>query len=189
MFVCYCLFFATGAGVGVYFYLRDDHVTTTTTSTPWATSTATRTPSFEVTVVPDITTQANVIVETSQALTETTTTVVTAEQATSVQQDISAIQQDIEVNVLCRGVKFIELPITDSRNLALGWLQFVDLMQADVSYPNLHQRYALAQLAFGTNDVSLLTATDECDWFGVTCNGYGKVSKVELGKFLYNLMF
>jgi hypothetical protein len=70
-------------------------------------------------------------------------------------------------------------------------------MQADVSYPNLHQRYVLAQLAFGTNDVSLLSdvllinsiATDECDWFGVTCNGYGKVSKVELGKFLYNLMF
>jgi hypothetical protein len=112
--LCACLFatvfFATGAGVGVYFYLRDDHVTTTTTSTPWATSTATRTPSFEVTVVPDITTQANVIVETSQAPTETTTTVATTEQATSVQRDISAIQHDIELNVLCRGVKFIELP-------------------------------------------------------------------------------
>jgi hypothetical protein len=186
--LCACLFatvfVAAGTGVGVYFYFRDQNTSTTTSST-LATSTPT-TPSLEVTV-PE-TTQMNVVVETSQVPTDASTQYVSDPTSTEpMLRDASAIEHDIEANILCRGVKFSELSDTDSLNLALDWLLNDDEIQLDLSDPNLHQRFILALLAvnFGSTfeaSVDWLSDTNECSWVGVTCDANGEVSKLELGK-------
>jgi hypothetical protein len=182
--LCACLFTvalaATGAGFGVYFYLQVSG--TTTTSTSWATSAPT-TSSHDISI-PEIVTEANVIVVTSQGPSETTTSVGTTEQL----QDMSATELDIEANVLCRGMKLCELPETDRRKFALDWLLNDDKKQLAVTDSNLYQRFILALLAFNfgsdfTSSVDWLSNVDKCKWYGVTCDGSGEVSKLELGKF------
>ncbi len=99
------------------------------------------------------------------------------------------IKEDLESSVLCRGVKFSELPKTDSRTLALDWLLHDDEMQLDVPDSNLHQRFILALLAFNSgsifkSSVNWLSDEDECKWDGVSCNEDSQVKSLELGKII-----
>jgi hypothetical protein len=115
---------------------------------------------------------------TSTPLSETTTS--------STRLRDETIEEDIESNVLSRGVKFSELAETDSRNLALDWLLHDDEMQLDVPDSNLYQRFILALLAFNSgsdfrSSVDWLSETDECVWEGVTCDVNGEIIKLELG--------
>jgi hypothetical protein len=106
-----------------------------------------------------------------------------------VARDETLIEQNIEASALRRGVKFNELPSSDSRSSALNWLLHEDQMQLHQLDSNLIQRYTLALLAFEfgsdfISSVDWLSDEDECTWGGVSCTVDGKVSKLELGTFL-----
>lgn len=105
-------------------------------------------------------------------------------------RDETLIEQNIEANALRRGVKFDELPETDSRSVAMNWLLHEDEMQLHQLDSNLVQRYTLSLLAFEfgpdfMSSVDWLSDADECTWYGVTCKVNGTVSKLELGKSLF----
>ncbi|KAL7521280.1 LOW QUALITY PROTEIN: hypothetical protein ACHAWX_005950 [Stephanocyclus meneghinianus] len=120
------------------------------------------------------------------------------------------IQSDIERRVLQRNVTFSGMNHTDPRFLALDWIMNKDEMQLKLLDFNLHQRYILALVAFqfgslewtscgnytrnetcfasDLNDTEhieesfvWLSGTDECGWYGLTCDGKGKVIGMELG--------
>lgn len=64
-----------------------------------------------------------------------------------------------------------------------------DPLQPDVcTYPTLQQRFALATFYYSTSgtswvdDTGWLSATEECTWNGVTCEGGTAVTKIDLGK-------
>ena len=63
-----------------------------------------------------------------------------------------------------------------------------DPLQPDVCvYPTLEQRFALVSFYYSTNgegwvdDARWLSASEECTWTGVTCQGDTAVTSVELG--------
>lgn len=127
------------------------------------------------------------------------------------------IQSDIERRVLQRNVTFSGMNHTDPRFLALDWIMNKDEMQLKLLDFNLHQRYILALVAFqfgslewtscgnytrnetcfasDLNDTEhieesfvWLSGTDECGWYGLTCDGKGKVIGMELGKVYFHMV-
>eukprot|EP00956_Cyclotella_meneghiniana_P025586 scaffold53588_cov59-Cyclotella_meneghiniana.AAC.8 len=111
------------------------------------------------------------------------------------------IRERIEEYALTRNVSFNDIDVSDPRRLALDWILYDDGMQLSVGDPNLVQRYTLALLAFAFDlyswdcgmvkeldscnttydeDYALwLTRTDECLWFGVSCDD-GIVTELDL---------
>ena len=77
-------------------------------------------------------------------------------------------------------------PATDE-GMAFDW--FVNTDTVDVcSYPTLEQRYALAAFYFSTGGpdwssaTGWTTATPECEWQFITCNGEGGVTSMKISK-------
>ena len=85
-----------------------------------------------------------------------------------------SIKKALESGVLRRNVKFDELPLSDSRNLALDWLLHDDEMLLDATDSNLRQRFILAMFSFEFGElfkssVDWLSSNDECEWYGLVC--------------------
>ena len=109
----------------------------------------------------------------------------------------------IEEYALTRNVSLNNMDELDPRKLALDWILYNDDMQLSVGDSNLVQRYTLAILAFAFDlyswdcgmvkdldwcnitddeDYALwLSSTDECLWFGVSCDD-GIVTELDLCK-------
>eukprot|EP00804_Cyclotella_cryptica_P024406 CCRYP_015855-RB/>CCRYP_015855-RB protein AED:0.16 eAED:0.16 QI:72/1/1/1/0.75/0.4/5/19/517 len=117
------------------------------------------------------------------------------------------IEEMIEKNVLERNATFRLMNDRDPRHSALKWLLYDDKLQLSSDDPNLSQRYILALLAFsfdslswncgmtyglqlcyddnetGINDYSLwLSGTNECLWYGVSCDDNGVVRSLDLAE-------
>lgn len=102
---------------------------------------------------------------------------------------ITEIENSIESHVLQRNATFHFMSRTDPRFLALDWILNNDEMELKVSDSNLYQRYILALLAFRFSSLewtNWLTGTDECEWYGVTCDDDGTVIGLEVGE-IYSL--
>lgn len=97
-----------------------------------------------------------------------------------------SVRESIQENALERNMTFDTMAPDDHRVLALDWMTLKDLSKLDVTAPNLHQRYILALFAFSVGgDISWLelSAQNECDWPGITCEHQGNITKLELGQF------
>eukprot|EP00804_Cyclotella_cryptica_P013407 CCRYP_005172-RD/>CCRYP_005172-RD protein AED:0.04 eAED:0.04 QI:56/1/1/1/0.66/0.75/4/1306/620 len=105
------------------------------------------------------------------------------------------IPQVIERDVVKRNVTLSNIASSYPLSQALNWILHKDEMQLEATDPKLAQRFTLALLGFqfdylawsynySQTDQSSdwLTSKDECEWFGVTCEG-GKISTLNLGKF------
>lgn len=118
------------------------------------------------------------------------------------------IHEFIEEYALERNAQISNIKSTDARHKALTWLLHEDGLRLAISATNLMQRYILAVLAFSFDifswdcgmvhglpkpcndnetepyDLALwLSATDECHWYGVTCQS-GTVKEIDLSKFV-----
>lgn len=121
----------------------------------------------------------------------------------------STMQQMIEDNVLKRNVSFNNMKSGDPRLLALEWLLYEDKMHLSHDDSNMMQRYILALLAFSLdlyswdcgmvngltscnmtdyegNDGSWLSRTDECMWWGVSCDER-TVTRLDLCKYIITM--
>jgi hypothetical protein len=119
------------------------------------------------------------------------------------------IRDIIETNVLERQAKFDDMQASDPRYLAMDWLMYED-KRHDI---NLIQRYILALVAFSFdlftwkncgiwdkaesyietdvvgNYALWLFESDECLWYGETCNSHGVVEDLELSKYVIKFCF
>lgn len=147
---------------------------------------------------PKTTTTTTTSSTTSSSTTSTTTTTTTTTTTATTSNEVATttvppyepqkVQEVIEANVLSRGVKFDDLSLKDSRNLALDWLLNIDQMKVNFDDSSLSQRFILALLAFefGTSifrtSTNWLSNENECSWEGITCNEDDEVSEMELSK-------
>jgi len=91
---------------------------------------------------------------------------------------------------------------TTPQHKALEWLLLDDDLQLNASSPSFEQRYSMSTFYFATTNNGqntwincgadsstsscsseserFLSSSSECDWFGITCNGNGEITKIDI---------